>query len=400
MCRAVGEPRPDVRRKSLRSKTTPAMLASTAPVAVRFDELGCVSTMIDGHGPYHFVLDTGAGITVITPELAARLGLSGGGSGRATGSGGTVAVRTLALADVRVGKAEVHDVATAVIPLPLDLTYQGDYGRIDGVIGYSFLSHFAVTIDIKANRVTLSPPALYRPPPGASSVPADLRDDTPVVEAQVDGITGFFKLDTGDSGGMTIASPFAAAHRSRLRYSEAQPSLLEGVGGIEHAIDVRVSSFTLGGSKFANVVATLSLATSGMFGSGTKQAGTVGKDILRCFIFTVDYVRRHVYFTARSDLVSNEPYRAPGMMPSRQADGTFRILAVIPDSPAFVAGLRKGDVLVAVNGDPLSHLDSAQIGEALAARAVTFTVRSGGKTRTATLILRDLLPLESSSGSL
>ena len=58
------------------------------------------------------------------------------------------------------------------------------------------------------------------------------------------------------------------------------------------------------------------------------------------------------------------------------------------------AGLRTGDVVLAVNGAPLPELDSAQIKEALRANAVTFTVRSAGEQRSVTLMLHDLLPAE------
>jgi hypothetical protein len=364
-----------------------------SPATVRLDELGAVSTMIDGHGPYHFLLDTGSSIMVITPELAKRISLSGGGSQRVTGGGGSMQVQRLFLGDVGVGKAEVHHVAAVIIPLPLDVTYQGDYGTIDGVIGYSFLSHFAVTIDNKADTATFSPAGSYRAPAGANSIPADLGDGTPVVTASIDGLRGTFKLDTGDSGTLTLTTPFAAAHRSELRYSQAQPVLTEGVGGIDQALDVRLRSFTLGGATFPNVITTLSLAKTGIFGNGTTLAGNVGDDILSYFVYTIDYPDHRVDFMPESDVAPYRPYKSPGFSPTRQADGTFRIIAVVPQSPAYKAGLRTGDILLTLNGDPLPQLDSAQIKEAFSANQVTYTVRSTGEKRSVTLSLSDLLPV-------
>lgn len=363
-----------------------------SPATVRLDELGAVSTMIDGHGPYHFLLDTGASITVITPQLAQRIGLSGGRSQRVTGGGGSMQVQRLFLGDIRVGNAEVHHVAAVIIPLPPDVTYQGEYGTIDGVIGYSFLSHFAVTIDNKANTATFSPAGSYHAPAGANSVSADLGDGTPVVTASIDGVRGTFKLDTGDSGTLTLTTPFAAAHRSELHYSEAQPVLTEGVGGIDQALDVRLHSFTLGGATFPNVITTLSLTTTGVFGNGTTLAGNVGDNILSYFVFTIDYPHRRVDFTPETNIAPYQPYKHPGFAPTRQADGTFRVIAVVPHSPAYKAGLRTGDVLLTLNGDPLPQLDNAQIKEALRANQVIYTVRSSGGKRSVTLTLGDMLP--------
>lgn len=364
------------------------MLHTTAPVTVRLDELRVVSTMIDGKGPYHFVLDTGAGITVITPELARRTGLEGSRSGQVTGSA-TVQVRTLTLQDVLVGRAEVRGVAAAVVPLPLDLTYQGDYGRIDGVLGYSFLSHYAVTIDMKDDVATFTQPHAYRKPPRAVGVRANLSDDTPIVDGRVDGIPGTFKIDTGDSGALTLTASFEGAHNVKARYSDGQPELLEGVGGVERALAIRAQTFTLAGVVIPNVSTSLSFTKTGVLGTAT---GNIGVDVLRRFTFTVDYAGHRVDFTPNRLLDSYVPYKATAVKATRQSNGTFRVIAVIPHSTGAKAGIRAGDVLIAINGDPLGSLSVAQVAEAMTADSVTYLVRSGERIRRVTLPLFDLLP--------
>jgi S1-C subfamily serine protease len=169
--------------------------------------------------------------------------------------------------------------------------------------------------------------------------------------------------------------------------------LTEGVGGIGQALNVRLHSFTLGGATFPNVITTLSLTTTGVFGNGTGLAGNVGDDILSYFVFTIDYPHRRVDFTPETNIAPYQPYKHPGFAPTRQADGTFRVIAVVPQSPAYKAGLRTGDVLLTLNGDPLAQLDNAQIKEALRANAVTYTVRSTGGKRSVTLTLSDMLPV-------
>jgi hypothetical protein len=366
------------------------MLAHAPPaIVVRLDDLGVVSTTIDGKGPYHFALDTGAGITVLTPEFAKRAGLAGDGSMQATGSGGTVRVQQLVIHSVAVGRATVNDVAAAVIPLPLDFTYQGDYGTIDGVLGYSFLSHFAVTIDMRHNRVTLTTPSAYRTPPGAVSEAADFSDNTPVVRAAADGINGPFKLDTGDNGWLTLTAPFVAAHGFARRYPDGVLELFEGVGGIGRARTVRIRQFTIGGATLHDELTSLSLAKTGILGGMT---GNVGHDVLRRFVFTVDYARRRVDFTPNDKLDSYVPYKHIGALATRRPDGTLRVIVLEPNSAAASAGIKVGDTLVAINGYPLARCDIAQMSEALSADSVTYTVRSGGREREVTLKLVDLLP--------
>lgn len=363
--------------------------ATPAAIVVRLDDLGVVSTMIDGKGPYHFVLDTGAGITVLTPEFAKQAHLMGGGSLQATGSGGTVTVQQLVLRSVAVGRAEVRNVAAAIIPLPPDFTYQGDYGTIDGVLGYSFLSHFAVTIDMQHHRVTLTSPKVYQALPGATSEAADLSDNTPVVRARADETPGFFKLDTGDNGWLTLTAPFVAAHGFARRYPGGVPQLSEGVGGMDRARTVRIRSFTIGGATLHDEPTSLSFATTGILGGTT---GNVGDDILRRFVFTVDYARKRVDFTPNGLIGAYAPYKRTGVAATRQPDGTLRVIAVEPNAAAARAGIKVGDTLVALNGYPLARLDTAQMSEAIAADTVTYTVRRGSSEREVTLALTDLLP--------
>lgn len=368
-----------------------AVLHTTAPVTVRVDDLGVVSTMIDGKGPYHFVLDTGAGITVITPEFARSAGLLGNGKGQATGSGGTVQVQMLTLSEVSVGRAEVRNVAAAIIPLPLDLTYQGDYGRIDGVIGYSFLSHFAVTIDLRGHRATFTSPRVFAPPPRAVVVRADFSDATPVVQARADGVRGAFKLDTGDNGDLSLTGAFVKAHGFAARYRHGIPEWFAGVGGLQQATAVRLRAFSLGGAVISDEITSLSRATSGIF-AGTQLAGNVGVDVLRRFIFTVEYARGRVDFVPNAAVGDYVPYRSTGMIPERQADGTLRVIAVTPGSAAARARVAVGDTLVAVNGDPIARLDLAQLHEALSTDRVTYTIRSRGTQRNVSFALKDALP--------
>ena len=365
------------------------LVHAPAAVVVRLDDLGVVSTWINGKGPYHFVLDTGAGITVLTPEFAKRAGLTGSGSLQAAGSGGTVSVQQLVLHSVGVGRATVDNVAAAIIPLPLDFTYQGDYGTIDGVLGYSFFSHFAVTIDIQHDRVTLTTPSAYHTPPRATSEIADLSDNTPVVPARADGIDGQFKLDTGDNGSLTLTAPFVAAHGFARRYPGGLPEFFEGVGGMGRARAVRIGSFTIGGATLHDEATSLSFTKTGVLGGTT---GNVGHDVLRRFVFTVDYVRKRVDFTPNDLLDAYKPYKHTGAVAPRQSDGTLRVIFVEPNSAASIAGINVGDTLLAINGYPVARLDSAQMSEALRADSITYTVRSGDRERDVTLRLADLLP--------
>jgi len=76
-------------------------------------------------------------------------------------------------------------------------------------------------------------------------------------------------------------------------------------------------------------------------------------------------------------------------------DGGFKIFAVAKNSPAEQAGLAKGDVIMAVNGQPATSLQLPELRRILRdeppGAAVTFAVKRGDDTRNVTLTLRDLV---------
>ena len=166
--------------------------------------------------------------------------------------------------------------------------------------------------------------------------------------------------------------------------------LFGGVGGLQHGANVRLASFRLAGTVLPNQITTLSLATAGTLGS-TPLAGNVGEDILRRFVFTVDYPGKRVDFTPNADVTAREPYRRTGLSSMRQADGTFKVIAVIPGSAGAAAGIHVGDELVSIDGRLAAHLDRVQIEETLRAPSVTYGVRSDGTQRDVTIALKELL---------
>ena len=106
---------------------------------------------INGRRRARFVVDTGATSCTISATLAAELGI------RLTPDVPTIAVMTMngratgrlvSLDSIRIGDAEVRNVPTIV--------HATDAG-IDGLLGNTFLAHFAVTLDAERRVLHLRP---------------------------------------------------------------------------------------------------------------------------------------------------------------------------------------------------------------------------------------------------
>jgi hypothetical protein len=106
-------------------------------------------------GPFRFVLDTGASLTMISPGLAAQLALDGGSDADGVGAGGSMRVSIHTVGRISVSTATVENLDVAVGDLsPIE---RAAGTRFDGILGYNFLSRFAITIDYGSETVTLRP---------------------------------------------------------------------------------------------------------------------------------------------------------------------------------------------------------------------------------------------------
>jgi clan AA aspartic protease (TIGR02281 family) len=88
-----------------------------------------------------FVVDTGASLCVLSPELAADLGVRPGPRAEMVPMqvvGGVTAGPRVTIASVRVGDAEVENVAAVIHSIG---------PGIDGLLGNTFLGRFTVTLD-------------------------------------------------------------------------------------------------------------------------------------------------------------------------------------------------------------------------------------------------------------
>ena len=98
-----------------------------------------------------FVVDTGASLCVVSPEVAADLGVRPGPGAEMIPMqvvGGVTAGPRVTLASMRVGDAEVENVAAVIHSIG---------SGIDGLLGNSFLGRFTVTLDPAKGVLVLRP---------------------------------------------------------------------------------------------------------------------------------------------------------------------------------------------------------------------------------------------------
>jgi hypothetical protein len=353
---------------------------------------------LNGAGPYRFVVDTGGGgEDALTEDTAAALGLPGSASYSVSGVGEKTSqaydshVDTLELA----GRS-LHDLPVMVVPAPALRTPTG-VSDVAGLIGYGTLQHFAVTIDYSARTLTLSdapPPA----PAGRVVVPFTLVDEVPTVSGALDGIPATFLVDTGDRSALTLFTPFVGASGLGARFPDAASGITGwGVGGPVRARLVRPGTLVLGepaaapdgAVSIAAPLTRLSEQKAGMFAS-TEASGSIGFAVLHGFRLTVDYPGHVLELDPQPSEVSDATDR--GGLWLNADEGGVRVAAVWSDGAAQRAGVREGDLLVAVEGQPTAGEEPAQVRECFqrpAGTAVHVTVARGAVTHDLVLLLAD-----------
>lgn len=369
----------------LRSESVPFRTVDGRPI---------VDVRLDGHGPYRFIFDTGASANLVSPEVARALGLRVTARGEESGTG----EKSLPTGAATVGVVELGRLRLLAQPFLVlsmeDMPPVFGAERVDGVIGQSVLTRVVTTVDYEFERLVFTERAAFRAPRVAAAVPFRAGGPLPEVAASLDGVAGWFGLDTGARSSLLLLSAFVEGHHLRERYEPRLEGITGwGLGGPIRSQLARARQFDLGPYRIERPLVRLSLQRSGMLATGST-AGLVGPDILGQFTLTFDYADTTVYLQKNSRFGLPITYDRSGMWIVPDSAG-FQALDVIPGGPADQAGVRKGDVLEGVDGKPAKNLLLPDVRDSLRRSPVGTRVRLRIRRQDAplelTLVLRDLV---------
>lgn len=151
------------------------------------------AVMVNGKGPYRFIIDTGANASTVSPKLAAALGLatSPGRSLRVAGVTGTAIVSSVPIESMRAGALSIANTEVPVIWSPI-------MTGADGILGAAGLAQDSLLVDFRHNTVTIRTAEAGAIPLGYSRVQATrLRDGLLSVPGEVGDVPVDAIIDTG-----------------------------------------------------------------------------------------------------------------------------------------------------------------------------------------------------------
>jgi tetratricopeptide (TPR) repeat protein len=270
---------------------------ATLPLAVKHN-LPIVYASLNGAPPAPFLLDTGAGISVLFPKYAKKAGFATRPErawAGAVGGDGRVEIR-YGLADrVGLGAVALERVPFAVIDWELP--------GLAGILGLPVLSPFLATIDYRGREVRLQRPAAQ--PAADAGVPFRLVSGAVFVEAWVDGKGPFnFEIDTGaTTDTVPVDVTVAAAVGLSPELPIARTTRSSGAAGRQTATVYPNRRFSWGGMgerKVGLMSQPLTPARaerrdgeSGLVAE-TELEGLIGHALLSRSSVTLDFVARRV----------------------------------------------------------------------------------------------------------
>ncbi len=362
----------------------------TVPI-VYADGLLCVDVAVGEHAPVPFVIDSGAGTTVLDSTFAAQLGVTAQASLPGMGGGGVRQAALATLPPLRVADLQLATQTGALLPLTPLIESVTDL-PVRGILGYDFLSRFVTRIDYAAQQVTFFDPDSFPRPTGPQAVAVDapLALNLFTLPVAVEGgCTGAILLDTG-----ATSSRLGRAFAERCGFLErpGRTAVVQGIAGREEDRAIRLAWIEVAGFRVAHPAVSLQTQAAGGFVTG-PYIGLLGNNILERFVLTLDYAGQCLIFEAGPFFDHPRPTDKVGLQLARNAAGELVVRGLLNDTPASRAGLREGDVITAIDGRPVAEWGPLyklrEVFRQEAGRVCTLAFVRDGQAETAQIVLEE-----------
>lgn len=338
----------------------------------------------------NFILDTGSGGISLDSTTTEYFGVKGTPSDRTIrGIAGIRKVsflnnRKLHFAGLTIDSLNFHindySILTAV------------YGiQIDGIIGYSVFSRYIVKVDYDSAKIEFWTRGTLKYPRGGYLL-KPLINAIPVQQARVkdaETINARFLYDMGAGLNMMLSTDFikdsALLDKKRKLYAKQA----EGLGGKIDMHMTVIKEVKLGPYKFKKVPVYV-FNDDYNITSYPYLGGILGNDLLRRFNVIINYANQEIYLVPNSHFSEPFDYSYSGLE-LYYVEGKIIIGDVAKNSPAEDAGLKEGDVVVAVNKNFNQNLQQYKLAIQNAGQKLHMVVQRNGELMTFEFKIKSIL---------
>lgn len=299
------------------------------------------------------------------------------------GQAGSYFFRTLQIGDVRLINVKVSRERI----LPFAQTYLGSPAT--GILGTELFALFPVTMDYPDRTLTIyrtEAAAASSRPAGSTAVQIEMIDGLPTISCDIDGsnATPCF-LDVYSDADLALwAAEWTHENEPAMRMREAE------LNGEMRGEVVRARGLTIGDLTVAGPL--VDFWGQDEYDVEPTARAILGSGVFSRFSVTIDELAGLFVLSDNASAASQwSPFDGSGLWLVWRS-GTAMVRSVVPRSPADVAGLSGGDVILAIDGKPLQSLDDARA--ALVQRSGTklsMTYQHGSIRRDVMMTLRTLI---------
>ncbi len=301
------------------------------------------------------LLDSGAGITVVSQALAKELKLQSQGSLTAEGASASSEAALVGGITLRIGELELEGITAATIdlsainrqlPRPLEV-----------ILGKELFHAMLVDVDYPLSQVRFCDPSRFEYTGSGRKVPIiPAQDGHKLIEVTIENLEPtLVDVDTGSNATLDIFSAYTDENgllEDRDRVSE---SMSAGVGGSSVNKISSLRSLTVGGYELKDVPVGFFEGEKGSFHT-RRIAGNLGAGVLTRFRILFDYPHQMLWLEPGAEW--DRPFERNRSGLQMTPDGkAMRVVFVAPGSPAAAAGWEAGARIVAIDGKKVNPRD-------------------------------------------
>lgn len=364
-----------------------------------FDNVIYLPVSINGNPPVDFVLDTGAPeISIIEKNLASEMKLETDKGGSLKGAG-KKQVSFTRLKNVRLNLSDIEITNPRLGAITLT-HMEAHWGKPKyGLLGGNILKELVTGIDYINSTLCFHKPENYFYKGTGEKIPIKFIANAILIKAKVKipgsnkEIEGTFLIDTGVRNSF-FNSPFTAKHK----LIEKSDKIIEnitgfGIGGEGFGKLSRLESIKIGKYTLKKPVVELTTDTKGIAAS-KRFDGIIGADILSRFDVVFDYTKNEMILEPNENFNKPFLYDMSGIyLIAGNNKKSYRAAYVVKKSPAENAGIKKGDLIIEINGNTVDNYNYEEIKNYLkeAGKEIRIKVKRNNETKMFNIKLSKLL---------
>jgi hypothetical protein len=329
-----------------------------------------IRVRINDSSVLNLILDSGIRNTIITELMSGdKISLNYSNVKELMGLGGGEHLEAYAsnYNTLKIGKLKLNYKTVYVLKNDIFNLSKHTGTKINGLIGVDFFQDYAIEIDYTAKRVRFFESKSFDTPKGYEVLPITIETqkmfvDLSVLESDTTHKTVKMMIDTGaELGAWFQTSSKESVH---LPSKWIRGTIGEGFNGLITGKYAHLPQICFGNFCLKNPIVSFpdSLTINGII-AVSKRDGTIGSQLLSRFNLIIDYKDKKLYFKPNENFNNKYSYNIAGIeiVQITPYVTLSEVLDVWANSPAELAGVKKGDQINEVNGTTAFEMTVGEI---------------------------------------